>query len=55
MRTLEDVLNEVMKIINTSNEVETRLQQLKAPCYRLVQLGKKWRNQKSIFYERKKI
>lgn len=35
MRTLEEVLNEVMKIINLSNEVETKLQQLKASGYQI--------------------
>jgi hypothetical protein len=35
MRTLEEVLNEVMKIINSTNEVETRLQQLKASGYQI--------------------
>jgi len=35
MRTLEDVLNEAMKIINTTDEVESRLQQLKVTGYQI--------------------
>jgi hypothetical protein len=35
MRTLEEVLNEVMNIINTTNEVEARLQRLKATGYQM--------------------
>jgi len=35
MKTLEEVLKKVMKIINSTNEVETRLQQLKASGYQI--------------------
>jgi hypothetical protein len=35
MRTIEEVLKEVMKIINSTNEVETSLRELKASGYQI--------------------